>query len=168
MRHYTWHNLSPAAQGVARILFRALACLCDAALSLLLGIAFVDYIVEAFDHPGVKIWNFAFIGTAAWALLVTRLLNIVPMSELANAAFRKKKDRITLRMQVTAVLCAFPPACAFPLTPLCALPAAVGDVVLRCARAARRAPFPSGRAAPLTPLCAFPQGCAARSPSRWQ
>ena len=46
MRHYTWHNLSPAAQGVSRILFRALACLCDAALSLLLGIAFVDYVVE--------------------------------------------------------------------------------------------------------------------------
>ena len=49
MRHYTWHNLSPAAQGVSRILFRALACLCDAALSLLLGIAFVDYVVEPFE-----------------------------------------------------------------------------------------------------------------------
>ena len=102
MRHYTWHNLSPAAQGVSRILFRALACLCDAALSLLLGIAFVDYVVEPFEptaDPSLKIWNFALIGTAAWVVLVTRLLNIVPMSELANCAFRKKKDRITLRMQ---------------------------------------------------------------------
>ena len=102
MRHYTWHNLSPAAQGVSRILFRALACLCDAALSLLLGIAFVDYVVEPFEptaDPNLKIWNFALIGTAAWVVLVTRLLNILPMSELANCAFRKKKDRITLRMQ---------------------------------------------------------------------
>ena len=102
MRHYTWHNLSPAAQGVSRILFRALACLCDAALSLLLGIAFVDCVVEPFEptaDPSLKIWNFALIGTAAWVVLVTRLLNIVPMSELANCAFRKKKDRITLRMQ---------------------------------------------------------------------
>ena len=86
MRHYTWHNLSPAAQA-PRILFRALACLCDAALSLLLGIAFVDYVVEPFEPTPSKIWNFALIGTG---VLVTRLLNIVPMSA-ANCAFRKRR-----------------------------------------------------------------------------
>ena len=42
MRHYTFHNLSAAAQSTSVVLFRTLAALSETTLALLLGCATVE------------------------------------------------------------------------------------------------------------------------------
>ena len=67
MRHYTYYNLSPAAQATARTLFATVSSLCDIALSLILGIAVVDYSVASADDEravgghGRQVWDFPLI-----------------------------------------------------------------------------------------------------------
>jgi len=53
MRHYTYYNLSPAAQATSRTLFATLASLCDIALSIILGIAVIDYLVHGWTDVRV-------------------------------------------------------------------------------------------------------------------
>mmetsp|Transcript_16243 Transcript_16243/g.32657 ORF Transcript_16243/g.32657 Transcript_16243/m.32657 type:complete len:526 (-) Transcript_16243:152-1729(-) len=90
MRHYTFHNLSAAAQSTSVILFRTLALLSEASLSLLLGCAAVDYGFQPWA------WDWPFICCAILVTLIARAFNIFPMSAVANR-FRSTKP-ITVPM----------------------------------------------------------------------
>jgi len=92
-RHYTYHNLSSTAQRGATIFFRTVASLAEALLSILLGVAVVDYIYKP------RSWDMLFIGVAILGMLLARLLNIVPLTWLANLC-RRPGNKITGNMQV--------------------------------------------------------------------
>lgn len=105
MRHYTYYNLSPAAQATARTLFATVSSLCDIALSLILGIAVVDYSVASADDEravgghGRQVWDFPLICYSPLVLLAARALNIFPLTEFANFV-RAPSARISCRMQL--------------------------------------------------------------------
>ena len=96
MRHYTFHNLSPAARRASVILFRTLAAVSEAALALLLGMAIVDYI--PIKLGGRSVWDFGFISLAIVGTLLGRAANIFPMAAVANCT-RSRSQRITGAMQ---------------------------------------------------------------------
>ena len=101
MRHYTFHNLSPAARRASVILFRTLAAVSEAALALLLGMAIVDYIPIQIPPPlgsGRSVWDFGFISLAVVGTLLGRAANIFPMAAIANC-IRPRGQRITGAMQ---------------------------------------------------------------------
>ncbi|EOD30611.1 hypothetical protein EMIHUDRAFT_468332 [Emiliania huxleyi CCMP1516] len=105
MRHYTYYNLSPAAQATSRTLFATLASLCDIALSIILGIAVIDYLVHGWTDvrvdgvQGHEVWDFSFVLSSVVVLLLARALNIFPLTELANCC-RRRADQISCRMQL--------------------------------------------------------------------
>lgn len=92
-RHYTYHNLSDTAQRGATIFFRTVASLAEALLSILLGVALVDYIYKP------RSWDMPFIGVAILGMLLARFCNIVPLTWLANLC-RRPGNKITGKMQV--------------------------------------------------------------------
>jgi len=105
MRHYTYYNLSPAAQATARTLFATVSSLSDIALSLILGVALVDYTVHGLSDEivvsgvrGKEVWDWSLIGCSAPILLMARAVNIFPLSELANSCVRKLSRHITSRV----------------------------------------------------------------------
>ena len=115
MRHYAFYNLSGAAQATAGTLFATLSEMSDIAISLILGVAFFDYVahgflnqfrpirLEAVEQPrhqwGGDAWDFALIGYSALALLAGRALNTFPLTSLANRCYRRASERIGCGMQ---------------------------------------------------------------------
>jgi sodium/hydrogen exchanger 8 len=106
MRHYTFYNLSSSSQRSARVLFTTISETSETCLAVLLGLAFVDYFVTALDashtpsqHVAEHVWDLPFIAAAFPVLLISRALNIFPISFLANCC-RPPEERISIRMQV--------------------------------------------------------------------
>ena len=99
-RHYTYHNLSREAQDSSMSLFMTAASLAETALSTLLGVALFDYLLWslgalAWDGPPFDV---TFAVTTLPILLLTRALNIFPLSALSNWC-RPSEKRISLPMQ---------------------------------------------------------------------
>ena len=105
MRHWTFYNLSQTAQASAASTFETLAALGEASLSLLVGVAFVDFVVPHVIVPHVKVparavWNAGLVGVVMPVLLIARALNVFPMTHLANRNFgERNRQPISLRMQ---------------------------------------------------------------------
>lgn len=94
-RHYTYHNLSKAAQGAAETLYASIALLCENALATMLGVAAFDYLSRLDpSHVPLAMLNVP-------VLFIARALNIFPLSALCNFLRRKShKTPIDWRMQL--------------------------------------------------------------------
>ena len=107
MRHYTFYNLSASAQRSCRVLFTTISETCETCLSVLLGVAFVDYFATALAHGNrgqsdvgeYRIWDLPFLALAIPVLLASRAVNVFLISALANCR-RPIDQQISMRMQV--------------------------------------------------------------------
>ena len=91
VQHYTLHNLSDSAQRTARTLFATFAALGEAGLSLLIGVAVVDFAHP--DYVGDACWDWAWVGLSIPVLLVARACNIFPLSAVANSRRWRRSKR---------------------------------------------------------------------------
>jgi hypothetical protein len=103
MRHYTYYNLGGRSQRSARVLFTTISELCETCLSVLLGIAFVDFIGRI-GNPRHQsnwphTWDLPFLALAFPTLLVARAVGVFGTTALADL-FRGHEHRISLSMQV--------------------------------------------------------------------
>ena len=123
MRHYTYYNMSAASQASVSVLVGTMSEAAETCLAVLLGVAFVDYLVKAVDATGPMpfdydmlaaqdgerdfsahprppvIWDLGFLSLAMPIILLSRALNIFPLSFLMNRC-RRPEQRISGRMQV--------------------------------------------------------------------
>jgi sodium/hydrogen exchanger 8 len=93
-RHYTFHNISRAAQSSASTLFLTLSTLCEVSLSTLLGVAAFDYLLW------LDAWDFWLAVLTLPVLFIARALNIFPLSLVVNALRRGRKKPISINMQI--------------------------------------------------------------------
>jgi len=94
MRHYAFYNLSRAAQRSAVLLFQTWASACELCLSVLLGIAIVDYI------PQYHSWDLAFAASAICATIAARAVAVFPISWLSNLLLAPGKRPVSWQMQL--------------------------------------------------------------------
>jgi len=115
MQHYTYYNLSVAAQETSKLLFKSLATASEAALSLLVGVAIVDYAYcQSFCRT---FWDPPFALAIVPILIIARGANILPLSTLANTCRPRggHAPRITGRMQAVMWLSGLRGAVSFAL-----------------------------------------------------
>lgn len=93
-RHYTYHNMCAEAQRSATTLFLTHSSMCETALSTLLGVALFDYVIW------VNQWDAAFVLLTLPVTLLSRALNIFPLSALANRLSSPSREKLSLPMQV--------------------------------------------------------------------
>jgi len=105
-RHYTFHNLSEAAQESSTSFFLTLSSLAETSLATLLGVAGFDYLaLGARDNLDTTLGrrenhmiDLSFAVATLPVLFLARALNIFPLSQVANSC-RPAKKHITLPMQ---------------------------------------------------------------------
>lgn len=99
-RHYTYHNLSDAAQAAVTTFFATLSMICENGLATMLGVAAFDYGVVA----KVEASHLPLAALTLPIIFISRALNIFPLSLIANC-LRKRTGKyakvpIGWRMQV--------------------------------------------------------------------
>eukprot|EP00456_Euglypha_rotunda_P080111 TRINITY_DN7739_c0_g1_i6.p1 TRINITY_DN7739_c0_g1~~TRINITY_DN7739_c0_g1_i6.p1 ORF type:complete len:107 (+),score=9.07 TRINITY_DN7739_c0_g1_i6:3-323(+) len=86
MGHYTWYNLSAFSKLSSPILFKAIANLCEMLVFCFLGMAL-------FGSSEVRdAWSFNFSIAVFAAMTVGRIVQVLPLTALANWG---RRDRIT-------------------------------------------------------------------------
>lgn len=78
MAHYTFNNMSPAAQILTRQMFKVMAYLSETFVFIYIGMSFFAFPI--FDHLVLR-----FVAVAIIACFIGRVLNIFPNSALVNA-----------------------------------------------------------------------------------
>ena len=123
MRHYTFYNISLRAQRASRILFTTVSELAETCLSLLLGIAFVDYIIVAVDGTATwpHTWDLPFLLLSFPIVFLARAIMVGLVSTIANC-FRGNKRKITPKMQFVILFAGMRGSVSFALAII--LPAA--------------------------------------------
>ena len=124
MRHYTYYNMSTRAQKASRILFTTISELSETCLSLLLGVAFVDYVITEFDGSATwpHTWDVPFLLLAFPVLLLSRAACVSLTSAIANCFRKQPNERITFRMQLVILFAGMRGSVSFALAVM--LPAA--------------------------------------------
>ena len=95
LSHYNSYNLSPAAHVASEQIFSTLATITETAVFLYMG---MGVFTGRFAN-----WDILFSVLALSFCILGRILNIFPLSFLANLCRTKRSDRITCKMQ--GVLC---------------------------------------------------------------
>ena len=95
LSHYNSYNLSPAAHVASEQIFSTLATITETAVFLYMG---MGVFTGRFAN-----WDILFSILALSFCVLGRILNIFPLSVIANLCRKKRTDRITCKMQ--GVLC---------------------------------------------------------------